>query len=150
MDIRFNLIKPIKRLPLSPKKTSSSLHAKKYSAKQEKGFLYEKIALEFLQAQGLSLLEQNLACKIGEIDLVMQDKDILVFVEVRFRKNQDYGGAISSLSPQKIHKLRRTASYFLPYLSQKYFKSIPFCRFDAICIEGVTQEKIWLKNFIPY
>lgn len=149
MDIRFNLVKPIKRRKHYQRKNMPSTEIK-ISALQEKGFYYEQVAIEFLQSRGLRLLEHNLTCKMGELDLVMQDKEVLVFIEVRFRKNQSYGGAISSITPQKIHKLKRTASYFLPYLSAKYFKSIPLCRFDALCINGDTQETIWLKNFLPY
>lgn len=147
MDIRFDLVKHTKHRTRRPPKTCIKNEVK-YSPTQKTGFFYEHQALEFLQSQGLVLLEQNLACKTGEIDLVMKDKEVLVFVEVRFRKNQRYGGAISSLSPHKIQKLKRTAAYFLPYLRQKYFSNMPYCRFDAICIDGHNQEKIWLKNII--
>lgn len=156
MDIRFNLIKPIKRrLKRACTPTSTLLndvHTGKgkdlqYSIMQKKGFSYEKEALTFLQNQGLYLLEKNLLCKMGEIDLVMKDGETLVFIEVRYRKNKQYGGAISSITAQKYQKLRRTALYFLPYLTQKHFKGKqPICRFDAIGIHGDETIKEWIKN----
>ncbi|WP_159991705.1 YraN family protein [Pelistega ratti] len=116
-----------------------------YSISQEKGFSYEDIAIEYLQSQGLQLLHKNLACPLGEIDAVMRDKQTLVFIEVRFRQHNRYGGAIQSITPHKIKRLIRTAEYFLPFLSYTYFQQkTPFCRFDAVCIEN--NEKIWLKN----
>ena len=62
-----------------------------------KGQFAEQKACQFLQQKGLTLIEKNYRCRNGEIDLIMLDKDQLVFVEVRFRKNEDYGTAIDSV-----------------------------------------------------
>lgn len=150
MDIRFNLIKPVKRRTHAKNRKTIFTEQRAehlHSPKQEKGWQYEQEALDYLLAKGLILLEQNLACKMGEIDLVMQDQQTLVFVEVRFRRNTHYGGAIASITAHKYHKLQRTAYYFLPYLTHKFFQGkLPHCRFDALCIHGDSTEKIWLKN----
>lgn len=159
MDIRFNLLKPIKRRHASQKASPhkiSSIPAgdclsqtvkHHHSARQEKGFSYEQMALDFLLAQNLVLLAQNLSCRMGEIDLVMQDGQTLVFVEVRYRHSHQFGGAIASITPTKYRKLQRTAYYFLPSLTQRFFCGItPPCRFDAVCIHGDSTEKLWLKN----
>lgn len=167
MDIRFNLVKPTKRrtsthqtkiasiqprteVPIQAsfvQQENSTTYKRNYSAQQEKGLNYEQEALDFLLNQGLILLTRNLACKMGEIDLIMLDQQTLVFIEVRFRQNNSYGGAIASITPAKYHRLQRTAHYFLPYLARKFFQNqLPKCRFDAICIDGKSTEKIWLKN----
>ena len=73
------------------------------------GDAYELAAAEYLQAQGLTLLDQQARYKLGELDLVMQDKTCLVFVEVRFRKYQTYGGATWSITRSKQRKLRNAA-----------------------------------------
>ena len=56
----------------------------------------EDLALARLSAAGLKLLKRNHRCKGGEIDLVMLDGTTLVFVEVRFRRNRNFGGAAAS------------------------------------------------------
>ncbi|AIL32122.1 hypothetical protein IX83_01200 [Basilea psittacipulmonis DSM 24701] len=115
------------------------------SPTQRKGVSYEEMALEFLFARGLKLIRQNLSCFFGEIDLVMLDKQTLVFVEVRYRKNKKYGGAMASITKQKQVKIIRTAQYFLPLLSRDFFGGrTPSCRFDVIGIEN--QEIEWVKN----
>lgn len=146
MDIRFQLIKPRKQSrPLSHKKSPKAIML--ISPSQYKGLQYEQEAIEFLIAKGLKLLEKNLSCKCGELDLIMKDGDTLVAVEVRVRKNNLYGGAITSITKSKQQKLLKTLAYFLPYLAHKHFHNKrPFCRFDAICFQETPQETLWLKN----
>jgi putative endonuclease len=67
----------------------------------------------YLRSQGLKLVETNFSCRHGEIDIIMLDKNMLVFVEVRFRKNSHFGGGLESVTASKQHKLRRTAELFL-------------------------------------
>ena len=107
-----------------------------------KGAMAEKWAAHFLQKQGLKLIEQNYRGRFGEIDLIMQDGDTLVFIEVRLRRNTDFGGAAASID---IHKQNRIIS-----TSQQYLSSLahtPACRFDAVLL-GDAQGKNaqWLKN----
>lgn len=99
----------------------------------------EARAKTFLQQQGLTLVERNFYCRAGEIDLIMRDEQILVFVEVRFRKDQRFGGAAASVGPVKQRRLWRTAS---TYLLQ--FPKPPVCRFDLVAIEGDDLQ--WIKN----
>jgi len=104
----------------------------------------EKLAHKYLRKQGLKSIAQNYHCRYGEIDLVMRDNDYLVFVEVRYRKNQNYGGAIESVDRFKQAKLRRSAeSYLLKSKNHDY----P-CRFDILCITGNLNkpELDWIKN----
>ncbi|MDF2491420.1 MAG: hypothetical protein K0S77_4042, partial [Pseudomonas sp.] len=64
------------------------------SSPTSQGQLAERQAMAFLQAQGLQLLAQNWRCRGGELDLVMLDRDTVVFVEVRYRLHADFGGAL--------------------------------------------------------
>ena len=109
--------------------------------KQGIGSLAEEDALQFLLGSGLNLLERNYRCRFGEIDLIMLDGSELVFVEVRKRKNMDFGGAAQSVSHAKQSRLIKTAKHFL----MKY-RQVPPCRFDVIAIEGDRCQ--WLKNVI--
>lgn len=101
----------------------------------ERGHDAEALACRHLCAQGLRLVERNFRCHSGELDLVMQDGDYLVFVEVRYRKNKDYGGGIESITSHKQRKLIRAASY---YLLNRYGGNPPPARFDVIALTGTA------------
>ena len=78
-----------------------------------KGKFAENKACQFLLQQGLTLIEKNYRCRNGEIDLIMRDKDQIVFIEVRYRKNEDYGTAIDTINQSKVKKLVTTANHYL-------------------------------------
>lgn len=101
----------------------------------------EQQALNFLKAQGCQLLERNWHCPFGEIDLIMRQNKTLLFIEVKYRKNQHYGGAIYSISPTKLNKLQKSIEY---YLQQNHYQHLP-CRLDAILIEGNSPPQ-WITN----
>ena len=79
----------------------------------QKGEDAEKACSDYLGKQGLKLVEQNFRCRQGEIDLIMLDKSMLVFVEVRLRNNNTFGGGLESVTPAKQNRLRRTAELYL-------------------------------------
>ena len=91
----------------------------------------EDAALAYLRSQGLRLVERNFHCKCGEIDLIMQHADCLVFVEVRYRKKDTFGGAIESITTAKQHKIVTTAQYYLQKCGKT--NTVP-CRFDVVAI----------------
>ena len=97
----------------------------------------EAAGLQHLLKAGLTLLEKNFRSPYGEIDLVMLDKNELVFIEVRYRKNQQFGGAIESVAKNKIRKLRNTAEM---YLQQHQSLSYSACRFDMLAVTGRTPD----------
>ncbi|OJZ17586.1 MAG: YraN family protein [Thiobacillus sp. 65-29] len=93
-----------------------------------------------LAAHGLKPVTRNWRCRFGEIDLVMQDGATLVFVEVRLRRNADYGGAAASVTPAKQKKLLATARLYLAGLA-----NVPPCRFDVVALDGNTVAD-WIRN----
>ena len=99
----------------------------------------ERRAAQYLQQQGLETVAQNYRGRFGEIDLIMQDGAALVFVEVRLRRNGDFGGAAASIDTRKQQRIIRTAQQYLAGLSH-----IPPCRFDAVLMDDSGVE--WLKN----
>ncbi|MEJ1958698.1 MAG: YraN family protein [Nitrosomonadales bacterium] len=102
----------------------------------------EQLAAEFLRRRGLKLLQKNYRCRYGEIDLILQDSDTLVFAEVRLRSRSDYGGAAASINASKQSKLIRTAQHYLATLAR-----IPPCRFDAVLLQSSDGSDIeWLRN----
>lgn len=104
----------------------------------------EKLALKFLKKKGLKAYQQNFSCRFGEIDLIMHDRDYLVFVEVRYRSSGAFGGALESINAAKQGKLRRSAEY---YLIKSNNTDCP-CRFDILCINGSLKqpEFHWIQN----
>lgn len=109
--------------------------------RQLQGQAGEDAALAYLQRHGLTLLTRNFRCSGGEIDLIMQDRGSIVFVEVRKRASQRHGGAAASVTAAKQRRLIIAAQV---YLQQQ--PSLPACRFDVVAIDG--ERLRWLKNAI--
>ena len=100
----------------------------------------ESEALDWLEDQGLRVVERNFRCKMGEIDLIMVDGNTLVFVEVRLRTNPGYMSGAESISRTKIRRLIRTATWYLQTRGQS---GTVECRFDVVSL-GSRFE--WIKN----
>ena len=106
------------------------------------GALAEQAAAEFLRGRGLRLLQQNYRCRFGEIDLILQDGDTLVFAEVRLRSRDDFGGAAASINAAKRSRLVRAARHYLAGLG-----GMPPCRFDAVLLQDAEGRNVeWLRN----
>lgn len=102
----------------------------------------EAKALSFLENKGLRLLQRNYRSRGGEIDLIMQQDETLVFIEVRYRKSALFGSAAESVTMAKQRKLINAASQFL----QQKGLDTP-CRFDVVGISGRSQSEIeWIRN----
>lgn len=115
------------------------------SPTQRRGDHHEAEALRLLAAQGLTLLARNLACRAGEIDLVMREGDTLVFVEVRARAASRFGGAAASIGPEKQTRLARAAAYWLPELARRHWGGlVPPARFDAVVFD--SGDPAWLRG----
>jgi putative endonuclease len=80
---------------------------------QTRGQQAENAALSYLEHQGLRLVERNYRCRRGEIDLIMQHADALVFVEVRYRRSAQFGSAQESVDRHKQSRLIACASHYL-------------------------------------
>ncbi len=107
-----------------------------------RGAAAEALAESFLRAHGLAVLERNFRCRGGEIDLIVRDGEVLVFVEVRLRGNARFGGAGASIDRRKAGRIRLAAQF---YLAQQ--ASEPPCRFDAVLLDGLGIERIeWLRD----
>lgn len=109
------------------------------------GNYFEDLALAHAQRDGLILITRNFNCRYGELDLVMRDRDIVVFLEVRYRRSPSHGGALDSVSAAKRERLAKAASLFLqgnPALSRNT------CRFDVMAISGTQQTPTidWQRN----
>lgn len=113
------------------------------------GLRAESQALSFLEAHGLELVERNFHCRVGEIDLVMRDGAVLVFVEVRKRGSRSFTSAAVTVTVAKQRKLIRAASF---YLALRHRRHQPVCRFDVIGIDsdGTQSSFDWRRNAFDY
>ena len=101
----------------------------------------EDLAVAFLSERGLTIVQRNYRCRLGEIDLIARDASTTVFVEVRRRKSSAFGGAAGSITAGKRLKLIRAAQHYISRLP-----SAPQCRFDALLIEGEPPRIEWIRD----
>lgn len=110
------------------------------------GLQAENAAKTFLEKQGLKTKARNFHCRQGEIDLIMWDQDSLVFVEVRYRRQNDYGSALESVDRRKQRRILRCAEYYLlrhPELRDRRM------RFDVVSVairDGETGDIDWIRH----
>mgnify|MGYP001795796049 CR=1 FL=1 len=104
----------------------------------------EKLAADYLSKRTLTLIKKNHHCRVGEIDLIMRDRDYLVFVEVRYRRSDTFGGALESVDYRKQNKLRKAAEHYLIQTKQQDSPA----RFDVLCVNGSLNKPHfhWIKN----
>lgn len=116
--------------------------------KRQQGAEFEYQARLFLEAQGLVFIAANQQFRCGELDLIMQDQQTLVFVEVRQRSNPYFGDAIASVNVTKQQKWIRAANLWLA----KHDRSLEDtdCRFDLIAFGATPKQLQWLQNFIDF
>lgn len=100
--------------------------------KRDFGSKFEELAVEYLIEKGYQIIKKNFTFgKSGEIDLIAEIKDVLVFIEVKGRRSYEFGAPEQSVTPQKIKHLRRAAEGYL-YINGIMDK---MCRFDFIGID---------------
>jgi len=109
------------------------------TAAQQSGEAGERSAERLLASHGLRIVARNYRTRMGEIDLVAQDGDVLVFVEVRLRADERFGGAAASIGTAKQRRLAAAAGQYLARLGRA-----PRCRFDVVTLEH--GEPRWLRG----
>jgi putative endonuclease len=92
----------------------------------------ERAAAEFLEARGYRILDRNYRTRLGEIDLVAEEGRILVFVEVKVRLNDRFGGPAAAITSAKQARIARLAQQ---YVMSRRLGERP-CRFDVVLIWG--------------
>lgn len=99
---------------------------------KEIGDFAEELAAEYLERHGYRIVKKKYEYKdMGEIDIIAENDETLVFVEVRFRTNTAYGVPEASLGPAKLKRIRRTALMWLTL----YNRHGTPCRFDVIAVD---------------
>lgn len=108
--------------------------------KREIGSHWEKIVTEYLQAKGCTVLCMNYRTRYSEIDVIMEDKEFLVFIEVKYRRDINAGYPGEAVTKTKQNRIRNAA---LNYLRENnYIIDKTNIRFDVIGILGTKIEHI--------
>lgn len=105
----------------------------------------ERHARKHLERHGLRLVDRNYSSRFGEIDLIMRDASTLVFVEVRLRKNLEFGHPAETITGAKQARIRRTAQCYLRRFASR---DCPDCRFDVVAITGDRDQQVteWFRD----
>jgi len=99
--------------------------------RRDTGILGEKLAGDFLKKRGYRILEANYRCPAGEVDLIAEHKDYLVFVEVRTKTSRQFGTPEESITPTKRERLRAVASHY----RQTHHNLPQLWRIDVVAVE---------------
>ncbi|WP_438952567.1 YraN family protein [Porticoccus sp.] len=113
----------------------------------QSGAIAEQWARTFLERQGLVTLHRNYRTPQGEIDLIMQEGQTVVFVEVRLRNHAAFGGAIYSIDHRKQRRIVAAARHFLQ--ATRTWDKVA-CRFDAVCLsKDITNDPSYQVEWLP-
>lgn len=112
----------------------------------DKGQITEGLAERYLAKQGLTLIEKNYHCRQGEVDLIMLEENTYVFIEVKYRKNKNFGGAIAAVSSSKQKKIKHCVTFYLHQAGLNEYNTS--CRIDVVALEGdINHPNVnWIKN----
>jgi putative endonuclease len=111
------------------------------AAARRRGEEAEELAARFLAGEGLEVVARNYRTRLGEVDLVARDGATLVFVEVRLRSWDAFGGAAGSVDARKQRRIVAAARHYLARL-----RAEPACRFDVITIQGRAGSPSWIRG----
>jgi putative endonuclease len=115
---------------MSQKRVTTGQGHRPQREKKELGRRGEELALRFLKKSGYKIIERNYVCKMGEMDIIAQEKDTLVFVEVKTRTSMDFGPPQLAVNPTKQMQLSKVA---LNFLKEKRLEDVK-ARFDVVAI----------------
>jgi putative endonuclease len=109
-----------------------------------RGAAAEASARRFLEARGFRLVTANYRSRFGEIDLIMQQGNLLSFIEVRLRNSLHFGGAAASITAAKQQKIIASARAFLQHHPEFCRCN---CRFDVIAVQSAPDG--WRIEWLP-
>jgi putative endonuclease len=112
----------------------------------QRGRHFEAVAAEYLEEQGLVVLERGYRCRLGEIDLICAERHTLVIVEVRARSRSAIASAVASIDARKRGRIVNATRHFLMRRSEWRNASI---RFDVVAFDAIDTAETqisWLRN----
>ena len=113
--------------------------------KRKVGAGKEQIAAAYLEEQGMKITERNFRSRQGEIDIIGYHGKYLVFVEVKYRRDNSKGSALEAVTYQKQRQICKVADYYR-YLHKLGGNAM--IRYDVVAIQG--EEIVWIPNAFPH
>ena len=114
--------------------------------KRKIGTEYEQIASDYLKMKGFEIVENNFYSRHCEIDIIAKDKEVIVFVEVKYRRDDHKGSPLEAINYRKKNNIIRAAKY---YLHKNYYGQEVTSRFDVVSIEGdeisLIKDAFWIN-----
>jgi putative endonuclease len=107
------------------------------------GARVEQAAAQLVAKSGMTVVARNYTCRLGEIDIIAQKDDLLVFIEVRYRKQVKFGSGAESVTLAKQRKIIKAAQW---YLQHTWPSAEPACRFDVIAVTGEPLQFDWIPH----
>ncbi|MCR5214467.1 MAG: YraN family protein [Eubacterium sp.] len=104
------------------------------------GAFWEKQVAEYLEMEGMEILDMNYRTRYSEIDIIARDKEEIVFIEVKYRTSSFSGNPLEAVDSKKQNRIRNAALYYLS--DHNYIEDRTSIRFDVIGIEGQNIEHI--------
>ena len=115
---------------------------------RQTGNVYEQMAADYLEKQGMRILERNFRRgRNGEIDIIGRDGKYLVFVEVKYLRDGQTGDPLEAVDRAKQRRISRTAQYYC--LTHGYGETTP-CRFDVAAVLGTDGEVRLVRNAFEF
>lgn len=102
----------------------------------------EAKAEQYLRRKGYRIVAKNIRSSIGELDLIAEDGPVLVFIEVKARQTEQFGGAIHAVHQRKQKKLIQLASQYLA----RHHLSDRICRFDVVLLQGADTAASTIRH----
>lgn len=95
----------------------------------------ETLAIDYLTRLGYKVIDRNYRIKQGEVDIICIDKDVLVFVEVKYRASDEYGKAYEYVRPHKVRRIKMAAWHYIQNIERPLPQTY---RIDVVAIDGDT------------
>lgn len=126
-------------------KDEDSIVGARTTPAQARGRIAEDAAADHLLHHGLGILARNIRCRGGELDLIATDHETVIFVEVRLRRSQRFGGAAESITANKQRRVVHAARWWLAGHGRKYANHP--CRFDVILFDNPEADRPdWIRG----
>ena len=118
--------------------------------KRATGARYEAFAAAYLEKHGVVILGKNFRTRRGEIDLVVRDKEYLVFAEVKYRSGSGSGSGAEAVDYRKQYTICRISDYYRTRFCYRDSTPVRYDVVECACAENGEISITWYRNAFPY
>lgn len=111
---------------------------------KELGRMGENAGARYLRSRGYTILQRNWRCEAGEVDIVAQDENYLIFVEVKTRRSHELGYPAEAVTYERKKRYEKIASHYLHSFDLDFLP----VRFDVLSIEVTHDNRAHIRHYI--